>query len=79
MPKQAVVARIKRSSALYKAEKERLGDVERRRRLQEDVYGEQQLETRDTSLSFSEREKKIKALKKESYKRVSNDNFLLQP
>lgn len=78
MPKQAVVARIKRSSALYKAEKERLGDVERRRRLQEDVYGKQQLETRDTSLSFSEREKKIKTLK-ETYKLVSNDNFLLQP
>lgn len=55
---QALVTRIKRSSALYKAEKERLGDVELRRRLQEDVYGEQQLEMRDTSLSVGEREKK---------------------
>lgn len=55
---QALVTRIKRSSALYKAEKERLGDVELRRRLQGDVYGERQLEMRDTSLSVGEREKK---------------------
>ncbi|AAW46837.1 hypothetical protein CNM00490 [Cryptococcus deneoformans JEC21] len=65
---QALVTRVKRNSALYKAQKERLGDVELRRRLEEDVYGEQQLAARDTALSVSEREKKIKAMKNETWK-----------
>ncbi|OWZ60323.1 hypothetical protein C356_00134 [Cryptococcus neoformans c45] len=68
---QALVTRVKRNSALYKAEKERLGDVELRRRLEEDVYGEQQLAARDTALSVGEREKKIKAMKNETWKWVS--------
>lgn len=68
---QALVTIVKRNSALYKAEKERLGDVELRRRLEEDVYGEQQLAARDTALSVGEREKKIKAMKNETWKWVS--------